>query len=352
MIGKLRESASLSILDLVRRHKVMTYAASTGGGEYEGKCPFCEGTNRFRVWPKSGRYWCRVCKRKGDSIQFVRDMYHLSFQQALDYLGINGAQLAQKHHVAEPWLPDVLLPPSEIWQTRGQNFLALWQEQFWSSAGERARSWLQWRGISEDTMRWAQLGYNKVDLYEDRSLWGLDSTANKDGNRRRIWVPRGIVIPWQICGELWRLNVRRPLTEEAIARGEAKYIGPAGSSNGLYNVNRIIAGRPVMLVEGELDACIVQQFAEDIIIPVATGSTGGSRRIPWLARLALASQVLVAYDNDTPGELASDYWLDALPNARRWRPYWSDVNGMAQDGVDIRRWIDAGIKHGEASERR
>ena len=349
MSVRLSSFGNINILDLVSRHTRMRYAAGTGGGEYEGACPFCvddHNRNRFRVWPKGGRYWCRVCGCKGDTIQFVRDMYNLTFQQALDYLSIDRALLTERYAPTNAAPPDPLHSPAAAWQARGKTLLVGWQEQFWASVGERARAWLHARGITDDTMRWAQFGYNATDLYESRDLWGLPPATNRHGKPQRIWVPRGIVIPWWVHGELWRLNVRRPLTDAEIAQGEAKYIGPAGSSNGLYNVDGIVAGRPVMLLEGELDACIVQQWAGHLITPVATGSTSGSRRIPWLARLALASCVLVAYDNDTPGELASDYWLNALPNARRWRPYWSDVNGMAQDGVDVHDWVGIGVGTG------
>ena len=79
---------------------------------------------------------------------------------------------------------------------------------------------------------------------------------------------------------------------------------------------------------------------------MATGSTQGGRHLRWLARLASASIVLVAYDADEAGETAAHFWLDALPNARRWRPYWHDANDMAKSGADVTTWIAAGIETG------
>jgi hypothetical protein len=280
----------------------------------------------------------------GDSIQFVRDKYNLNFGEALTFLGLERPKLQEPTALSEDREVARLQPPSEIWQQHGAELLRIYQEQLWSPTGERALAWLHQRGFTNETIHWAQLGYNSTDLYEERSQWGLPPTTNRRGKPQKIWVPRGIVIPWQINGELWRLNVRRPLSERQMAMGMAKYIGPAGSSNGLYNADAINWQRPVILLEGELDACIVQQWAGDLVTPVATGSTSGSRRIPWLARLALAPRVLVAYDNDTPGELASHFWIDALTNAVRWRPYWADANRMAQDGADVRAWILAGME--------
>jgi DNA primase len=79
------------------------------------------------------------------------------------------------------------------------------------------------------------------------------------------------------------------------------------------------------------------------VATVATGATGGARRMHWIARLALCSAVLVAYDADTAGDTAAAYWLERLENARRWRPYWGDANEMAQAGADVRAWVAAGV---------
>jgi len=58
-----------------------------GGGEYSAACPWCGGKDRFCVWPEKDRYWCRQCDAKGDSIQLLRDLDGLSFQEAKEALG-------------------------------------------------------------------------------------------------------------------------------------------------------------------------------------------------------------------------------------------------------------------------
>jgi rubrerythrin len=58
-----------------------------GQHEYCGACPFCGGTDRFRVWPtvpgKVGRYWCRQCEASGDAIDLYRTMQGLDFFEAV-----------------------------------------------------------------------------------------------------------------------------------------------------------------------------------------------------------------------------------------------------------------------------
>jgi hypothetical protein len=213
------------------------------------------------------------------------------------------------------------------------------------STGARAKAWLNTqRGLNDITLRNYGIGYNPADRYEDRALWGLPpETAAQTGRAKRVWLPRGIVIPWIIDDQLWRVNIRRPT-------GVPKYTGPAGSSNGLFNADKLYSATnspgPVALVEGEIDAMTIDQWAGNLITPVATGSTAGSRCTRWIAKLALAPLVLVAYDVDEngAGDKAAAWWLNVLPNARRWRPLWSDVNDMAVDGADLRAWVRAGIE--------
>ncbi len=67
----------------------------------------------------------------------------------------------------------------------------------------------------------------------------------------------------------------------------------------------------------------------------------------WIAHLARCRPVLVATDNDDDprkGDAAARYWLHALaPAARRWRPFLKDVAAMAEAGLDIRYWVEAGL---------
>lgn len=234
-------------------------------------------------------------------------------------------------------------PPSSTWQEHGREWVTRCQRHLWQQEGSRALAYLHDRGLHDDTIRGHGLGYQPRDTYEDRGLWGLfEGPAAKPA-----WLPRGIVIPWKIEGELWRINVRRPVTARQVDAGEPKYIGPPGFSNALYNVDEIAAGKPVLLVEGEIDAMTAIQEASDLIASVATGSTAGARREPWICRLTAAPCVLLAFDCDAngAGDMAATWWLQRLPNAVRWRPLLHDVNAMHVRGVSVRRWAADGIEY-------
>jgi len=342
----------LDLGDLIGRDTTLTKAASTYGGEYAGPCPFCGGTDRFRVWPAphegKPRYWCRQCQRHGDAIQYLRDRHGLSYQEARDRLGLATTLSPAR---SQPQPPEAIAPPPAQWQFAALAFVEECKAHLWSAHGVSARKWLQARFFSGENLLAASVGYNPEDRYEDRADWGLEPLWNEKGRPKRVWLPRGIVIPWEIDEALWRVNIRR--FGKLSAADGPKYIGPPGCVPALYGADGLIPGRPAVLVEGEFDSLTVAQYAGNLAVAAATGSTAGARRLRWIARLALASVVLVAFDADDAGEEASRYWCNLLPNARRWRPFWGkDVNEMATMGGDIAAWVEAGLAQSECKRNR
>lgn len=123
-------------------------------------------------------------------------------------------------------------------------------------------------------------------------------------------------------------------------------MGPAGFAPALYNADCLTPAKPVVLVEGEIDALTIQQVAGDLVTAVATGATGGARRATHPARRALAPSVLVAFDADAngAGDQAAAWWLGVLTTARRLRPVGrKDVNAMHTAGIDVRAWVQTGL---------
>jgi DNA primase len=231
-------------------------------------------------------------------------------------------------------------PPSPAWQTRAHEFINSSQRLLWQDGARPAQAalrYLRGRGFSDVTIRHARLGVNPRARYESASAWGLDTD-------RKVWLPRGIVIPWLHDGHAWGLNIRRPngdLKDEGEGWEVRKYHRILGSANALYNADEI-DGRPVVMVEGEFDALAVQQESKQVAA-VATGSTAWARKPRWRALLRTTPRVLVAFDAEEAGEQASRYWLRALPAATRWRPHLHDASAMLRAGLDVARWVDEGL---------
>lgn len=347
----------MNLLDLIRHDTPLRRSSAKHGGEYSGPCPLCRrGTDRFKVWPLLGRWAClgakagrAGCDRAGDAIDYLRIRDGLSYEDACAALGRSPTLCALRSRLPSapmvaPPAPAPLAPPSAIWQQRGRAWADFCQRALFAKQGRGAREWLQRRGLTETTIRQAQLGYQPRDRWEARVLWGLPPADGLCGHS--VWLPRGIVIPWFVGGALWRLNVRRPLSPLQVNNGQPTYVGPAGFAQALYGADGLAPHRAVVLVEGEIDALTLQQTAGDLAAGVATGSTSGARRAGWVAQLALASVVLVAFDADAngAGDQAAAWWLRVLPNAKRLRPVGGkDVNAMHTAGIDVRSWVQAGL---------
>jgi hypothetical protein len=218
-------------------------------------------------------------------------------------------------------------------------FVDVAQAALWAD-NERPLTWLRRREFADDTLVQARIGYHAGagrqgdQQWVARSRWGLPTEEHK----LRIWLPRGIVIPWFADGHLWRIFIRRPV-------GEPKYYVIPGSGNALYNADTLAYGKPAVLVEAALDALAIQQEAGDLVAPVATGTTG-ARGHHWVGKMARCHPLLLAYDHDAGGRTPTAYWKGVFrERAHIWRPYPDDPAAMLEYGVDVRGWITAGLRY-------
>jgi DNA primase len=327
----------VTILDLIGRDTTLRKVAGTRGGEYTGPCPWCGGRDRFWVWPHAERpgYWCRQCGKQGDAIQYLRDHDGLSFREACERIGrpLDEPRHGRPTRPVEP--PRLSLAPGQAWQAIARAFSEGCERALWSSAEAGALAYLHQRGLQDETIRAARVGYHAAEMWENPEAWGLDT------GHKKIWLPPGIVFPWVLGDGLWRIVIRQVGLDVPKHR---KYVTVSGGSNTLYRADTLHPNTPAMLVEGVLDALAIAQEASDLITGVAAGSTTGGRLERWIGRLALASIVLVAFDADAAGEQAAAWWLMVLgTKAKRWRPYWDDPSAMLQDGADLRTWIREGL---------
>jgi DNA primase len=307
------------------------------GRNFVGLCPFHnEKTPSFNVSPEKQMYYCFGCGVGGDVFKFTQEIDKSTFVDAVTGLAERaGIRLPKPNTVAvtrrrtttprKQRREQPLRPPDDIWQARAEELAQIAETTLWSPVGAPALTYLRGRGFMEEMIRAARLGYIPTDIHEAPRLWGLPADHND------VWLPRGISIPWRACGSLWRLNIRRP-------EGEPKYCGPAGYAQGLYGADGLPRGLPVVLCEGEFDALAVAQEAGDKVTAVATGSTGGGRRQRWLRLLSSAPTVLVAFDGDTPGDEAAEWWINEVPKATRLTPD-VDAAAMLEAGKDVRGWI-------------
>ncbi len=161
--------SGVDLLDVASRYSVLKRKASTAGGEYAGACPRCGGNDRFVVQPSNGIWLCRQCHPKwGDVIELVQYVDGVGFLDACERLGYsksNGKkqQSALQRVKTAPKPPEtpkppVYLPPDGIWQARALDLVRKYEQRLWSANGERARQWLNARGLKDDTIKHFRLG--------------------------------------------------------------------------------------------------------------------------------------------------------------------------------------------------
>jgi hypothetical protein len=327
-------------------------ASSHKGGEYHGPCPGCGGKDRFHLWPnqgENGTFWCRQCDKGGDAIRYLRDFEGMSFQEACAALGKEPGARAWHSPGGAPcrpvWHPEPATVPGQLWQQKAEK-LTIWAHDCLLSTHVELQR-LAARGIDLETVKLARLGWNPgergKDLWRPREAWGLPEEIREEtGKHRRLWLPRGLVIPRMEGEGVQRLRIRRP-------EGEPRYyVLPGSGSAPLYLGCQ---HRAAVVVESELDAWALVAAAGDLVGAYGIGNSSAKPDTESFARLRALDLILVATDFDEldqkgerAGAKAARWWMETFPQADRWPvPIGKDPGEAYGAGVNLRDWIKAGI---------
>lgn len=330
-------------------------AGSKNGGEYQGACPWCGdggkglASDRFHIWPGQGRggtYWCRACKRAGDAIKYLVDHDGLQFKDALDRLGLNPDILGpRKDKVPRGWQPAAATGPAEVWAEHAAKFAKWCHERLLERTQELC--WLEKRGIDLEAVKKFRLGWNPTHAWRERPAWGLAPEFKADGKPKKLWLPRGLVIPLLAGdGRVLRLRIRQP-------DGEPRYFMVPGSSREPLCTR---AADGLVVVESELDAITLDCMAGDLAGVVAMGNDSAKPTAALAPILRQAMHIAVALDSDKPkynpetgrvemaGAKSSTWWLEQFPQARRLPMVGGKDPGEAfKAGICLRTWVLAGL---------
>ncbi len=270
-------------------------------------CPFHPDRNpSFGV--KGNRWRCFGCGVSGDAIDFVRRLEHCDFPEAVAIL--TGRPLT-RHAVRGPAriapLPAPTVaprPPTE--PSSGPSGIdpeaaALVERAavaLWEPAAEAALDRLRARGLSDETIRAARLGWT-------------GPVAIPKSNGSGTYEARGVVIPWfGRDGRLALVKIRQP---DRIKPKYAEAYRDPPRVLCYPGPEAVRPGRPVILAEGELDRLCVASLLADLGVSVVTlGSASGRPAPALLTRLLAATPWYAAHDADPAGDRASEAWPDAV----------------------------------------
>lgn len=353
---------TVDLLGLIGRDVSLKKAAATGGGEFSGPCPFCGGRDRFRVWPNAAKpnWWCRQCDRKGDAIDYVRQRDGLTFREACAALGQPTGWRSVRDEELRALVrgnrqsPPVDEPPAEKWQQQARDYITKAERQLWNeSSGADALSYLrERRGLTDETIKRWRLGYWPEDQWGDPTEWGLAG--------KKVWRPKGILIPCEVAGTVWYVTTRRPMLVDGQPDDLARYIGGAkadnfdkyfrlrGSVAGLFGADGIQGRSIAVLTEGEFDAMLLHQVTGDLVDVVTMGGAATPMTGRWLTYLFGASRVVAAYDTDDAGVQGAER-LAALSRRVRVAVLPGDTKDLTTfhvGGGDLRGWlVEAVARH-------
>ena len=280
------------------------------------RCPFHDDNNPSLSVDRERRDWrCWGCGEHGDAAALVMKRRSLTFPEAVRWLA-DFSPLSGVDATAAP-LPTARAPtrpPDEPTGLPSVDALALVgaaAERLWTPQGSEALSYLHGRGLTDETIRSARLGY----------ISGA-SIPTRDGDR--TYRVSGVVVPWYADGRLAKVNVRR------LREGDqkSKYMSAFEDRPSLYSLATIRPGSPLVAVEGEFEAMLLHQEIGEYACVLTVGSSSArvDAEIRRAARSCLA--VFAAHDADDAGDKAAAKWP---ARAIRVRPPegckdWTDVH--------------------------
>lgn len=289
-------------------------------------CPFHQDRNpSFAVDPEKSSWCCYGCGAKGDAIDLVRGLSPgMSFPDAVAFLAgeAPAPSIAISRREASPKVARDR--PSGMTRAAALALVEDAERRLSSEEGETALAYLYSRGLAFESILAARLGW----------------TPRAEGVP---WKPPGIVIPWFEGDELAMVKVRPP-GEWRLRFPEEKR--PPKYLEGFRDPARVACypgaetiqpGRPLAVVEGELDAILLDQELSGLARAVTLGSASARPTPDLLGRILGAFPWYVATDNDHAGDAAGEAWPE---HCRRIRPpgTFKDWTEAHQGGVNLRRW--------------
>jgi hypothetical protein len=245
-------------------------------GKLIGLCPFhSEKSGSFTIFEKDCLFKCFGCGASGNVMQFVQKMDNCDFKAAVvkvrDFLGENNwAQQAQA-------VDAVFKPAVESSKTYKSFTLAEYSGAERNLAqSEPAKTWLlKERGIALETAQKLHLGFKQ-------NVGRLAGENNAD-IADKGWVSYPCVEDGKVISIKYRSIVRKAFCKQG------------GMATALFNTETIDLFEPVYLVEGELDACALEQAGFHAVSLQSASTHPTPEQKDQLMR---AGMVILAGDND------------------------------------------------------
>ncbi|MDD3941427.1 MAG: DNA primase [Sphaerochaetaceae bacterium] len=149
--------ARISIVEMVSRYLTL----SRKGDRYWGLCPFHdEKTPSFSVLPDKGFFHCFGCGKSGSMFDFVMEMEHLTFPEAIRNLAEQAGILLEEESEAERKQRTETDTLRDLYEKMANAFHYILMH---SASAANAQEYLKGRALSEPSWEKFQLGYAPDD---------------------------------------------------------------------------------------------------------------------------------------------------------------------------------------------
>ena len=306
------------------------------GHEYDSyACPIHKEKRGHSLTVWNDHYWCfGGCGGGGDIFTWHEKTHGMKFIEVFALLGGEGRPERPKAVIAPRVEPETE-PPANRWQDYGNDLVGRAESYLWGRGGVDALNYLRARGLTDETIKMARLGFVPANRDEDHVYGRVLYTEWLKHDGKPVRVFPGVTIPHYADGHLWNVRVR---TDQEI-----KYRGVSGGRKALYGWDWALEFLPVLLVEGEFDALIAQQVMGDRVNALALASASNAkidRR--WKMKLLTCPVILARMDNDNAGMMA----LGKLSNVS------ARVRGVdVPVGKDVNEYYLACLRHPTPSPR-
>lgn len=306
-LDELRERSD--IVSVVSRYVHLT----PKGGRYWGLCPFHgEKTASFSVNPQRQMYYCFGCHAGGSAINFVMEMEHLEFVDAVKLL-------AEQNHMELPEMvagrqDAVSRSEKERLYEANRQCARFFHGELWKKENAQILSYLYDRGLDDQTIRMFGLGSTPARsdgaTQEMRALGFTDDelvragiSVRRDGRVYDMFRQRAIFPIIDAQGHVLGFGGR------ALGDVKPKYLNTGDTPVfnkrlGVFAANLLKKQRGlkrVILVEGYMDVIALTQAG----VPGVCATLGTALTIEQARLLKrYAPEIWVSYDGDDAGQKA------------------------------------------------
>ena len=285
------------------------------GGNLWGLCPVhSEKTASFSVNPAKGIYKCFGCGKGGNAINFIMEIEHLNYPEAIRHLGaLYGVEIPETTSSGNDVRKDEKNRVYDILKEAAKFYYKSFNDP---DIGQPAREYASKRGLSKQTLDNFGIGYSPMswnalyDLlkskgYKDEELTnsGIFKKSEKTGKPYELFRGRLMFPIFDSFGKIIAFGGR------ALGDEKPKYINSPDSlvydkRNHLYAMNfaRKEQSKQLIVVEGYMDA-IAMHVAGFKNTVAALGTSFTDSQLKLCSRYA--EEVVFFFDADNAGQNAA-----------------------------------------------